>query len=59
VIQLRNSLVEQTPTTWRRVLVPGEIKLSKLHTVFQAAMACPTRIERTTTATNRVSLLST
>ena len=23
---------------WRRVLVPGEVRLSKLHDVFQAAM---------------------
>ncbi len=26
------------PTIWRRLLVPGEIKLSKLHPIFQAAM---------------------
>ncbi len=37
-LQLRISLVDVTPTIWRRLLVPGEIKLSKLHTIFQAAM---------------------
>jgi hypothetical protein len=30
--------MEVTPTIWRRLLVPGEIKLSRLHTIFQAAM---------------------
>ena len=38
VVQLRISLMEHTPTIWRRLLVPGEIKLSKLHPIFQAAM---------------------
>ena len=38
VVQLRLSLMEHTPTIWRRLLVPGEIKLSKLHLIFQAAM---------------------
>ncbi len=37
-IQLRISLKEHTPTIWRRLVVPGEIKLSKLHSIFQAAM---------------------
>jgi hypothetical protein len=37
-LQLRISLMDVTPTIWRRLLVPGEIKLSKLHTIFQAAM---------------------
>ena len=37
-IQLRISLKENTPTIWRRLLVSGEIKLSKLHSIFQAAM---------------------
>ncbi|MGH9209044.1 MAG: plasmid pRiA4b ORF-3 family protein, partial [Acidimicrobiales bacterium] len=37
-IQLRISLKGHTPTIWRRLLVPGEIKLSKLHSIFQAAM---------------------
>ena len=30
--------MDHTPTIWRRLLVPGEIKLSKLHSIFQAAM---------------------
>ena len=38
VIQLRISLLDHTPTIWRQLLVPGEIKLSKLHSIFQAAM---------------------
>jgi hypothetical protein len=37
-VQLRISLMEHTPTIWRRLLVPGEITLAKLHMVFQAAM---------------------
>ena len=37
-IKLRISLMEHTPTIWRRLLVPGEIKLSKLHLIFQVAM---------------------
>jgi hypothetical protein len=37
-VQLRISLIDHTPTIWRRLLVPGEIRLSKLHTIFQAAM---------------------
>jgi hypothetical protein len=37
-VQLRISLLEHTPTIWRRLLVPGEITLAKLHMVFQAAM---------------------
>jgi len=37
-IQLRISLKEYTPTIWRRLLVPGEVKLSKLHSILQAAM---------------------
>jgi hypothetical protein len=37
-MQLRISLIGVTPAIWRRLLVPGEIKLSKLHTIFQAAM---------------------
>ena len=38
VVQLRISLMDHTPTIWRRLLVPGEIKLSRLHEIFQAAM---------------------
>jgi hypothetical protein len=37
-IRLRISLKEHMPAIWRRLLVPGEIKLSKLHSIFQAAM---------------------
>jgi hypothetical protein len=37
-IQLRISLKDHTPTIWRRLVVPGEIKLTKLHLIFQAAM---------------------
>jgi hypothetical protein len=37
-VQLRISLMGHTPTIWRRLLVPGEIKLAKLHPIFQAAM---------------------
>jgi hypothetical protein len=37
-VQLRISLADHLPTIWRRLLVPGEIKLSKLHGIFQAAM---------------------
>ncbi len=36
--QLRISLKDHVPVIWRRLLVPGEIKLSKLHLIFQAAM---------------------
>ena len=37
-VKLRISLMEHTPTIWRRLLVPGGIKLSKLHLIFQVAM---------------------
>lgn len=37
-IRLRISLMDHTPAIWRRLVVPGEIKLSKLHSIFQAAM---------------------
>ena len=30
-MQLRISLMEHTPTIWRRLLVPGEIRMAKLH----------------------------
>ena len=39
VVRLRIALMEHTPTIWRRLLVPGEIKLAKVHDIFQAAMA--------------------
>ncbi len=38
MFQLRISLMGPTPTIWRRLLVPGGIKLAKLHSIFQAAM---------------------
>jgi Plasmid pRiA4b ORF-3-like protein len=38
VVQLRISLKEVRPVVWRRLLVPGNIRLSRLHDVFQAAM---------------------
>jgi Plasmid pRiA4b ORF-3-like protein len=37
-IQLHISLKEHTPTIWRRLVVPGEVKLSKLHSMLQVAM---------------------
>jgi hypothetical protein len=37
-IQLRISLKDLTPTIWRRLVVPGEISLARLHSIFQAAM---------------------
>lgn len=38
VVQLRLSLKDITPTIWRRLLVPGSVRLAKLHLMFQAAM---------------------
>ena len=38
VFQLRISLEEVTPPVWRRLLVPGGVRLAKLHDMFQAAM---------------------
>lgn len=35
---LKISLDDVTPTVWRRVLVPGSIRVAKLHAVFQTAM---------------------
>jgi hypothetical protein len=35
---MRISLMRHVPTIWRRLLVPGEIELSKVHRIFQAAM---------------------
>ena len=36
--QLRIALHEVEPTVWRRVLVPGTVRLNKLHRMIQAAM---------------------
>ena len=38
MVQLRVSLMEITPTIWRRMLVPGSVRLAKLHLMLQAAM---------------------
>jgi hypothetical protein len=38
VLQLRITLEEVHPPVWRRLLVPGSVRLDKLHRVFQAAM---------------------
>jgi len=38
VFQLRIELDEVTPAIWRRILVPGGIRLAKLHLILQAAM---------------------
>jgi len=36
--QLRIQLEDVKPVIWRRLLVPGSVRLSKLHDMFQAAM---------------------
>ncbi len=38
IFQLKITLAEIEPPIWRRVLVPAEIRLDKLHDVLQAAM---------------------
>lgn len=38
VVQLRISLRDVHPVVWRRLLVPGSVRLAKLHLMFQAAM---------------------
>ncbi len=38
VFRLRIQLEEVHPTVWRRVLVPGGVRLAKLHEIFQAAL---------------------
>jgi hypothetical protein len=38
VFQLRITLEGVAPAVWRRLLVPGSVRLAKLHDVFQAAM---------------------
>jgi hypothetical protein len=38
IFQLRIALEEVTPTVWRRLVVPGGIRLAKLHDIFQAPM---------------------
>jgi hypothetical protein len=38
VFRLRVTLEHVVPTVWRRLLVPGNVRLAKLHDMFQAAM---------------------
>jgi Plasmid pRiA4b ORF-3-like protein len=38
VLLLQMALEEVRPAIWRRLLVPGAVKLDRLHDVFQAAM---------------------
>ena len=38
MFQLRIELDEVTPVVWRRLLVPGGVRLAKLHDIIQAAM---------------------
>lgn len=38
VFQLRVTLEDVTPAVWRRLLVPGSVRLDKLHRMLQAAM---------------------
>ena len=38
VLRVRITLEDVVPTVWRRLLVPGAVRLAKLHRIFQAAM---------------------
>ena len=38
VIQVRVTLDEVVPAVWRRLLVPGSVKLARLHEILQSAM---------------------
>ena len=38
MIQLRIQLADVHPPVWRRMLVPGNVSLAKLHAMFQAGM---------------------
>jgi hypothetical protein len=38
VVQMRIQLQEVAPTVWRRLLVPGNAPLDRVHALFQAAM---------------------
>jgi len=56
VFQLRIELDEVTPVVWRRLLVPGGVRLAELHDIIQAAMGAgrthtSTRSRSTTTVT--------
>jgi hypothetical protein len=37
-LRLRIQLAEVHPAIWRRLLVPGDVSLAKLHSILQAAM---------------------
>ena len=38
MLQIRIDLEDVDPPIWRRLLIPSDIRLSRLHDVFQAAM---------------------
>ncbi len=41
VVDCTIELREVEPRVWRRLLVPGSVRLDKLHRMFQAAMGPP------------------
>ena len=43
IVQLRISLRDVHPVVWRRLLVPGSVRLAKLDLMLQAAMGWTTR----------------
>ncbi len=43
-IRLRIELLDTDPLVWRRVLVPEQINLHRLHVVILATMACTRRL---------------
>jgi hypothetical protein len=38
VFDMRIAIVDSRPEIWRRVLVPGSVRLPKLHLIFQDVM---------------------
>jgi hypothetical protein len=38
VLRVSITLEDVVPTVWRRLLVPGAVRLAKLHRIFQAGM---------------------
>jgi len=40
IVQLRIALLHIEPPIWRRLLVPEDISLAKLHLVVNEAMGC-------------------
>lgn len=38
MLRIRITLEDAVPTVWRRLLVPGAVRVAKLHRIFQAAM---------------------